>query len=269
MCIRDSHEATIVKREDRGAIVQLPYGLEAFAPFKHIKKEDGSNAGVDEKLTVKVIEFNRDDKRIIVSHLRYLEDINREAEGEVKAEKIRQKKETRSAITKQNSKKEATTLGDLGVFSQLQGAFQDSNPSTPEPAKAEPAEPVAEEVKPEAVEPVVEKEPEPVAEDVKPEPVVEAAPAATPASPAKEDDLRKIEGIGPKISELLNLSEIITFKQLADTPVDELKSILEDAGPRYRVHNPSTWPQQAQLAADGKWDELQKLQDELDGGKKA
>ncbi len=262
------HEATIVKREDRGAIVQLPYGLEAFAPFKHIKKEDGSNAGVDEKLTVKVIEFNRDDKRIIVSHLRYLEDINREAEGEVKAEKVRQKKETRSAITKQNSKKEATTLGDLGVFSQLQGAFKDANATTPEPAaeaKPEPApeakaEPV--EAKPE---PVVETPAEPVAEEAKPEPVAETPTAA----PAKEDDLRKIEGIGPKISELLNLSEIMTFKQLAESSVDNLKSILEDAGPRYRVHNPSTWPQQAQLAADGKWDELQKLQDELDGGKKA
>ena len=262
------HEATIIKREDRGAIVQLPYGLEAFAPFKHIKKEDGSNAGVDEKLTVKVIEFNRDDKRIIVSHLRYLEDINREAEGEVKAEKIKQRNETRSAITKQNSKKEATTLGDLGVFSQLQGAFNDANEAAkPEPVKEE-AKPVAEAAAPEPVkeearpEPVVEAAaPEPAKEEAKPEPAAEAAKAA------KDDDLKKIEGIGPKISELLNLSEIMTFQQLSETPVDTLKGILEDAGPRYRVHNPTTWPQQAKLAADGKWDELKKLQDELDGGR--
>ena len=260
------HEATIVKREDRGAIVQLPYGLEAFAPFKHIKKEDGSNAGVDEKLTVKVIEFNRDDKRIIVSHLRYLEDINREAEGEVKAEKVKQRNETRSAITKQNSKKEATTLGDLGVFSQLQGAFNDANEAAkPEPAKEE-AKPAAETPAPEAKpEPVVEAAatPEPAKEEAKPEPVA----AAAPAKAAKDDDLKKIEGIGPKISELLNLSEIMTFQQLSETPVDTLKGILEDAGPRYRVHNPTTWPQQAKLAADGKWDELKTLQDELDGGR--
>jgi small subunit ribosomal protein S1 len=262
------HEATIVKREDRGAIVQLPYGLEAFAPFKHIKKEDGSNAGVDEKLTVKVIEFNRDDKRIIVSHLRYLEDINREAEGEVKAEKVKQRNETRSAITKQNSKKEATTLGDLGVFSQLQGAFNDANEAAkPEPAKEE-AKPAAETPAPEAKpEPVVEAAttPEPAKEEAKPEPVASAEPA--PAKAAKDDDLKKIEGIGPKISELLNLSEIMTFQQLSETPVDTLKGILEDAGPRYRVHNPTTWPQQAKLAADGKWDELKTLQDELDGGR--
>ena len=70
------HEATIVKKDDKGAIVQLPYGLEAYSPIRHIKKEDGTMASIDETLTFKVIEFNRDDKRIMVSHLRYLEDIN-------------------------------------------------------------------------------------------------------------------------------------------------------------------------------------------------
>src|SRR5690606_26654216 len=58
------HEATILRKDDRGATVQLPYGLEAFAPIKHIKKEDGAMAEVDETLTFKVLEFNRDDKRI-------------------------------------------------------------------------------------------------------------------------------------------------------------------------------------------------------------
>jgi small subunit ribosomal protein S1 len=62
------HEATVLRRDDKGAIVQLPHGLEAFAPIKHIKKEDGSMAEPEEVLTVKVIEFNRDDKRILVSH---------------------------------------------------------------------------------------------------------------------------------------------------------------------------------------------------------
>src|SRR6187431_237949 len=74
------HEATVIKRDDKGAIVQLPYGLEAFSPSRHLRKENGKLAEVDETLTFKVIEFNRDDKRIMVSHLRYLEDIQREAE---------------------------------------------------------------------------------------------------------------------------------------------------------------------------------------------
>ena len=81
------HEATVIKRDDKGAIVQLPYGLEAFSPSRHLRKENGKLAEVDETLTFKVIEFNRDDKRIMVSHLRYLEDIQREAEDVVKDER--------------------------------------------------------------------------------------------------------------------------------------------------------------------------------------
>ena len=266
------HEATIVKREDRGAIVQLPYGLEAFAPFKHIKKEDGSNANVDEKMTVKVIEFNRDDKRIIVSHLRYLEDINREAEGEVRKEKIKERTQTKSAISSQNAKTEATTLGDLGVFSELKGAFA-ANAA----AAAKPAAPAKEAKKEEAPKVAEEKVETPAKEEAKTEEVkVEAveekkeevaAPVKTETKPAGPDDLKKIEGIGPKISELLNLNEIETFSQLAASDPADLKSILEDAGSRYKMHDPTTWPQQAALAAEGKWDELKVLQDKLDGGR--
>ena len=113
------HEATIVRRDDRGAIVQLPYGLEAFAPIKHVRKEDNTLAEPDETLTFKVIEFNRDDKRILVSHQRYLEDIRREADEKVKSEKRKQRDDTRKAVKKQQSSVEKSTLGDLDVFSQL------------------------------------------------------------------------------------------------------------------------------------------------------
>ncbi|MCB0729675.1 MAG: 50S ribosomal protein L17 [Ignavibacteriae bacterium] len=81
------------------------------------------------------------------------------------------------------------------------------------------------------------------------------------------DDLSKVEGIGPKISELLQNAGITTFAQLAETEVEKLNEILAEAGGRYKSHDPSTWPQQAKLAADGKWDELKALQDELDGGR--
>ncbi len=84
---------------------------------------------------------------------------------------------------------------------------------------------------------------------------------------AEADDLTKIEGIGPKIAELMKAENINTFADLASTGVDKLKEILAAAGGRYKSHDPSTWPQQAKLAADGKWDELKKLQDELDGGR--
>jgi len=113
------HEATIIRRDDRGAIVQLPYGLEAFAPIKHIKKEDGALAEPDEVITVKVIEFNRDDKRILVSHLRYLEDIRREADEQVKQEKQKEHDVVRKAVKKTQSNVEKSTLGDLDAFSAL------------------------------------------------------------------------------------------------------------------------------------------------------
>lgn len=104
-------------------------------------------------------------------------------------------------------------------------------------------------------------------------PVVEVKKEAAPAAPAPvkeadaKDDLRKVEGIGPKIAELLNNAGINTFSQLGVTEVDRIKEILAEAGSRYAAHNPSTWPKQAQMAADGKWDELKAWQDELDGGK--
>ena len=113
------HEATILRRDDRGAIVQLPYGLEAFAPIKHIRKEDNSLAEPEETLTVKVIEFNRDDKRILVSHLRYIEDIKKEAEESVKKEKVVEKDKTRQAVKKQQSNVEKSTMGELEGLAQL------------------------------------------------------------------------------------------------------------------------------------------------------
>ncbi len=128
------HEATVTSVGDRGAKVQLPYGLEAFAPSRHLKKEDGSNAQADEQLTFKVIEFNRDDKRIMVSHMRYWQDINKEAEDGVRQEKQRQRKETRDTISKHQSRVERTTLGDMDVFASLKGQLDgDAAPA----AKAE------------------------------------------------------------------------------------------------------------------------------------
>lgn len=83
-----------------------------------------------------------------------------------------------------------------------------------------------------------------------------------------KDDLKKIEGIGPKIQELLGKAGIHTFKDLSEHKRDFLKSLLDEGGPQYRVHEPESWPQQAKLASEGKWEDLLKLQDELIGGRK-
>lgn len=83
----------------------------------------------------------------------------------------------------------------------------------------------------------------------------------------KWDDLKIVEGIGPKIAELFNNAGINTWRELANTSVDRLKEILDAAGPNFQIHDPGTWPKQAELAANEAWDELKKLQDELDAGK--
>ncbi len=239
------HEATVVRRDDRGVIVQLPYGLEAFAPIKHMKKEDGKLANVEEQLTVKVIEFNRDDKRILVSHLRYLDDIRREADDSVKREKQTQRNETRKAVKSAQSKVEKTTLGDLSVFSQLKEQLQENAAAAPAP------EPVEE-----------KKEEAPVAEAPA---VEEAAPAAEETTAA--DDLKKIEGIGPKIESILHEGGIKTYDQLANATADAVKELLSAAGNRYKMHDPTTWPEQSKMAAAGEWDKLKEWQDALQGGK--
>lgn len=113
------HEATVLRKDDRGAIVQMPYGLEAYAPIKLMRKEDGSIAEVDETLTVKVIEFDRDSKRLTVSHSRYVNDIRKEAKDQVSKERTEERENTRKAIQKTSSNIERSTLGDLSAFEQL------------------------------------------------------------------------------------------------------------------------------------------------------
>lgn len=105
------------------------------------------------------------------------------------------------------------------------------------------------------------------------EPKAEEAPKAAPAAKAAPkaaasgDDLTKVEGIGPKIAEILGAAGIGSYADLAKSDVENIKEILAEAGNRYKAHDPSTWPKQAEFAAEGKWDELKKWQDELDGGR--
>ena len=82
------------------------------------------------------------------------------------------------------------------------------------------------------------------------------------------DDLKKIEGIGPKIAELLNAGGVLTYTDLAGTDVEILKGILDKAGSRYRVADPSTWPEQAVLASQGDWLGLKEFKQKLKGGRR-
>lgn len=89
----------------------------------------------------------------------------------------------------------------------------------------------------------------------------------TTVQKTKRDDLKKIEGIGPKIEQLLNTAGILNWKKLAKSKPEKLRTILAEAGNRYKMHNPTSWPEQAALAASGEWDKLKTFQDFLKGGK--
>ncbi|MDL2323252.1 30S ribosomal protein S1 [Bacteroidales bacterium OttesenSCG-928-A17] len=125
------HEGTIIELLDKGAVISLPYGVEGFATPKHLVKEDGSQAQLDEKLDFKVIEFNKDSKRIILSHSRIFEDEQRAeakkeaaATGTEKKTTRKPKKEKEEAL--QQPTMEKTTLGDISGLAELKEKMEES-----------------------------------------------------------------------------------------------------------------------------------------------
>ncbi len=114
------HEGTIIEMLEKGAVVALPYGVEGFATPKHLVKEDGSQAKVDEKLNFKVIEFNKDSKRIILSHSRIFEDeVRAEKQAERKAKRQSTHKAEEAAAPAATTPLERTTLGDIDALAAL------------------------------------------------------------------------------------------------------------------------------------------------------
>ena len=112
-------QGTIISSGDKGVVVSLPYGVEGFCPNRHLKKEDGGNAKMDETIDFKVIEFSKENKKIILSHSRIWEDkVAAEREVEVEA-KEKAAKSTKRAVKQINDNVERTTLGDLDVFAEL------------------------------------------------------------------------------------------------------------------------------------------------------
>ena len=113
------HEGTVTRKDDKGATVQLPYGLEGFAPARHLRKEDDSFVGIDDIAKFMVIEFDRNDKKIILSHSRIWEQAKAEEKNAEIKEKRAEAETTKKAVKTIQSKVEKTTLGDLGVLADL------------------------------------------------------------------------------------------------------------------------------------------------------
>jgi small subunit ribosomal protein S1 len=117
------HEGTVLRKDDKGAIVQLPYGLEGFAPNRHLAKEDGKSVGADETAQFMVIEFDRNEKRIVVSHSRIWEQVKIEEKDAQRKEARVEADVTKKAVKNLQSKVEKPTLGDLGALAQKKKIF--------------------------------------------------------------------------------------------------------------------------------------------------
>jgi small subunit ribosomal protein S1 len=113
------HQGTVTRKDDKGALVQLPYGLEGFAPARHLRTEDDKSIGIDEIAQFMVIEFDRNDKKIILSHSRIWEQAKASEKDAEQKEKRAEVESTKKAVKTIQSKVEKTTLGDLGVLADL------------------------------------------------------------------------------------------------------------------------------------------------------
>ncbi|MEJ6979354.1 30S ribosomal protein S1 [Pedobacter sp. P351] len=139
------HEGTVLKVTDKGAIIALPYGVEGFAPSKHTVKEDGKVLKAEETADFKIIEFNKESKRIVVSHSRIWEEAKNEARNEERAQKQKDVKATSSAVKKVKESVEKSTLGDLGVLAQLKEQMEGAENKAAKKSAAKKSEEATEE----------------------------------------------------------------------------------------------------------------------------
>jgi len=178
------HQGTIVGTSDKGVIVALPYGVEGFAPTRHIVKEDGSTAKMDETLDFKVIEFNKDSKKIVVSHTKVFQDVKYAERASEAADRKSKEKATKKTVKKMKDSLEKTTLGDLDALANLKSQFEKTEASEQKAKKEEAIKKLEEKAAKEKEEAKAEKKEEPKAE-AKEEPKAEAK--EEPKAEAKEE----------------------------------------------------------------------------------
>ncbi len=129
--VGSTHEGTITKKDDRGALVQLAYGLEGYCPARHLFKEDGKQVAMEEHAQFVVLEFDRNEKRILLSHTRIWEQVIEEEKVSAKKEAIAENEKTKKAVKNIQSKVEKATLGDLGSLADIRAKLE-GNESTEE-----------------------------------------------------------------------------------------------------------------------------------------
>jgi small subunit ribosomal protein S1 len=200
------HEGTLMSVGEKGANIQMQYGLEAFAPSRHLKKEDNKSVKEDEILSFEVIEFSKDAKRIIVSHTNTWKAAEKaRAEGDDKKRDTARKNASK-AVKKINQGSQATTLGDMDALSELRAQFEKAEKGKAEKKVAKVEETVAE---------------TPVAET----PAEEKPAKKTTKSTKTGDDLKKIGGVGPAFEKRLNALGINTYDDLISLSDDKIAEL--------------------------------------------
>lgn len=121
------HEGTVLEVFDKGAVIALPYGVEAFATPKNLVKEDGTTAKVDEKLPFKIVEFNKSAQKITVSHTRVFDDKKRSEEKAQRTDKKQGGDQMKNAVRQLNASQERTTLGDITELAELKSKMEQSS----------------------------------------------------------------------------------------------------------------------------------------------
>ncbi|MCB9251811.1 MAG: 30S ribosomal protein S1 [Flavobacteriales bacterium] len=239
------HVGTITEVNDKGATVSLPYGVEGFAPTKHIKKE-GNKAGngkVDDELNFRVIEFNKDQKRIILSHTDIWKDAERAKKESEKTDDEKNEKQVAKTVARFNQQTERSTLGEIEALSDLK-ALMDSNAKKAKQKAESEKENVKETPKKEEKAPKAEKSESgdkktKSAKTAKPVSKESEAPSENDDKVAQlidivgkvkasdKNDLKKIVGIGPKFEENLNNLGIYSFEQISKLDKDGVALVEE------------------------------------------
>ena len=201
------HEGTVTSINDKGATIQLQYGVEAFAPTRHIKKADNKPMKEDEVFEFEVIEFSKDSKRIIVSHTNIWKGAERAKDGEEKNSREKARKNTSKTMKKINQSSEKTTLGELDALSELRAQF--------EKAEAKPAAKAA-------------------AKEVK------EAPAAAETSSTGVSELKDLSGVGPAMVKRMSALGVNTIEDLIAI-TDEKAAELAEQDSKISAEQWSKW----------------------------
>ena len=193
------HQGTLTSINDKGATVQLQYGVEAFAPTRHLKKEDNSAAKEDEVMDFEVIEFSKDAKRIIVSHTNLWKGAERERVRTEKDGKDKARRNASKAVKKINQTQERSTMGELDALSELRAQLEQAERATAKATAAKAEKPAA----------------APKAEKAAAEPKAEKSTASS------QGDLKSLSGLGPAMAKRLAEQGINNIADL--TALDEAK----------------------------------------------